>query len=128
MGLSPLDALAPSIARRLSQWDRGLWTRQQALDGLLEYVVWAVYERPGREREVAAALGALPPAVAAELVPWLGERRGPGGGWAWPPVGGIGCPGGATRYQPAEPAEVALYEAVDGLLRERAAAAGGDAG
>ena len=123
MTLNPLEALEPSIVRRLSQWDRGLLTRMEALNGFLDFIVWTVYENPGREREAAAALGALRAEVAAELVPWLGKRRVAGGGWTWPPVGAIGTPGGATKFRPAEPAEVTLYEVVEGLLIERAATA-----
>lgn len=124
MVLYPLDELAPSITRYLSHWDRGLRTRLEAFSLLLEAVVWTVYDHPGREREVAAILRILPPTAATDLLAWLREKRNPGGGWVWPPNGAIGSPSGQTVFRPAERAEVALYETVDELLRERIAAAG----
>ena len=114
-----VEALGPAIAKRLSQWDRGLWSRQQALDGLLADLTFTLHEHPGSRPTVAAVVGTLRQPVAAELAAWLAERRTPDG-WVWPPIGAIASPYGQTVFGPAKPAEVAVYESLDGWLRSRA--------
>ena len=88
MMFSP-EALSPSIARCLSLWERGLLTRQEALDRLLEKLVFTLESHPESRQKVVAAIGAIPPSIAADLVGWLAERRA-SGVWEWPPTGAIG--------------------------------------
>lgn len=114
-----VEALGPAIVNRLSQWDRGLWTRQQALDGLLADLAFTLSEHPDSRAAVAVVIEALRPSVTAELAGWLAERRSPDG-WVWPPIGAVGSPSGRTVFGPAGPAEVAVYETLDRWFRGRA--------
>ncbi len=121
MGMYPIDELAGSLVRRLSLRERALITRQQALDGLLAAVVWTVHDHPNQRPKIVAALSTLTPTVAAELIVWLAHKRAADGTWLWPPFGAIGQPGGSTKFAPAAPNQVAVYQAVNHLLRGCAA-------
>ena len=110
------EELGPSIAKRLSQWDRGIITRQQALEGLLSDLAFTLSEHPESRASVSAVIETLRPHVATELAVWLKERWSPEG-WVWPPSGAIGSPNGKTVFSLASPSEVAVYEALDEWLR-----------
>lgn len=112
-----VETLGPTVAKVLSQWDRGLRTRREALDVLLDPLATTLYLHPESGDAVATVISTLPLPVAAALVDRLAEQRTPSE-WVWPPVGGIGSHG-PTVFRSAEPSEVAVYEALDRWLRRR---------
>lgn len=79
------ELLGPVVAKRLSQFDSGLWTPQQALDLLLADLAFTLSADPASRGVIAAVIGTLRPSVAEELVGCLRQRRSLGG-WQWPPI------------------------------------------
>ena len=116
------EELVPSVAKLLSQWDRGLWTRQQALDNLLSNLAFTLFAHPESRSVVSEVIDTLPFSVASDVLDWMSERRSPNG-WVWPPIGAIGSPCGKTVFRLASPAEVAVYDALEEFLRGHVARA-----